>query len=144
MYAAAFVQDDPREIVASGLKALPPDSGYAEVIRDVLLLYGEHPSDWRATWHELQEKWGHEDRCPWGVTGAHGSLKGGFNISASLNGAYIVLGMLYGEGDFDKTVEISTRAGQDSDCNPSTAAGVLGTMMGFEALPEHAKEAIAT
>jgi hypothetical protein len=143
MYAAAFVQDDPREIVASGLKVLPPDSGYAEVIRDVLLLYGEHPSDWRATWHELQEKWGHEDRCPWGVTGAHGSLKGGFNISASLNGAYIVLGMLYGEGDFDTTVDISTRAGQDSDCNPSTAAGVLGTMMGFEALPEHVKEAIA-
>jgi hypothetical protein len=143
MYAAAFVQDDPREIVASGLKALPQDSGYAEVIRDVLLLHGEHPSDWRATWHELQEKWGHEDRCPWGVTGAHGSLKGGFNISASLNGAYIVLGMLYGDGDFDTTVDISLRAGQDSDCNPSTAAGVLGAMMGFDALPEHVKESIA-
>ena len=42
MYAAAFVQDDPREIVASGLKALPPDSGYAEVIRDVLLLHMEN------------------------------------------------------------------------------------------------------
>jgi hypothetical protein len=143
MYAAAFVQDDPHEIVASGLKALPQDSGYAEVIRDVLLLYGEHPSNWRATWHELQEKWGHEDRCPWGVTGAHGSLKGGFNISASLNGAYIVLGMLYGAGDFDATVDISMRAGQDSDCNPSTAAGVLGAMMGYESLPEHVKEAIA-
>ncbi len=143
MYAAAFVQDDPHEIVASGLKALPPDSGYAEVIRDVIRLYKEHPKDWRATWHELQEKWGHEDRCPWGVTGAHGSLKGMFNISASLNGAYIVLGMLYGEGDFDKTVEISTRAGQDSDCNPSTAAGVLGAMMGYDGLPEHVKDAIA-
>jgi len=143
MYAAAFVQDDPREIVASGLKALPEDSGYAEVIRDVLLSHGVHPTDWKATWHELQERWGHEDRCPWGVTGAHGSLKGGFNISASLNGAYIVLGMLYGDGDFDTTVDISMRAGQDSDCNPSTAAGVLGAMMGFEALPEHVKEAIA-
>jgi hypothetical protein len=66
-----------------------------------------------------------------------------FNISASLNGAYIVLGMLYGEGDFDRTVEISTRAGQDSDCNPSTAAGVLGAMMGYDALPEHVKDALA-
>ena len=51
--------------------------------------------------------------------------------------------MLYGEGDFDTTVDISTRAGQDSDCNPSTAAGVLGAMMGYEALPEHVREAIA-
>ena len=143
MYAAAFVQDDPHEIVASALNALPPDSGYTAVIQDVIRLYKEEPKDWRATWHELQEKWGHEDRCPWGVTGAHGSLKGMFNISARLNGAYIVLGMLYGEGDFDRTVDISTRAGQDSDCNPSTAAGVLGAMMGFDALPQHVKEAIA-
>jgi hypothetical protein len=143
MYAAAFVQDDPHEIVASGLKALPEDSGYAEIVRDVMRLYKEHPEDWKAAWHELQVKWGHEDKCPWGVTGAHGSLKGMFNISASLNGAYIVLGMLYGNGDFDTTVDISLRAGQDSDCNPSTAAGVLGAMMGFEALPEHAKEAVA-
>jgi hypothetical protein len=143
MYAAAFVQEDPHEIVASGLKALPQDSGYAEVIRDVIRLHKEHPKDWRATWHELQAKWGHEDRCPWGVTGAHGSLKGMFNISARLNGAYIVLGMLYGDGDYDKTVEISTRAGQDSDCNPSTAAGVLGAMMGYDALPQHVKDALA-
>jgi hypothetical protein len=143
MYEAAFVQDDPHEIVASALNALPQDSGYAAVIQDVLRWYKEEPKDWRATWHKLQEKWGHEDRCPWGVTGAHGSLKGMFNISARLNGAYIVLGMLYGEGDFDKTVEISTRAGQDSDCNPSTAAGVLGAMMGYNSLPEHVTDALA-
>jgi hypothetical protein len=143
MYAAAFVQDDPHEIVASGLSALPRDSGYAEVIRDVIRLYKEYPKNWRATWHQLQERWGHEDRCPWAVTGAHGSLKGMFNISARLNGAYIVLGMLYGEGDFDRTIEISTRAGQDSDCNPSTAAGVLGAMMGYDALPQHVKDALA-
>ena len=31
-----------------------------------------------------------------------------FNIDAKLNGAYIVMGLLYGEGDPDKTLEIST------------------------------------
>jgi len=143
MYQAAFVQDDPDEIVDSALNALPQDSGYAAVIQDVLRWYKEEPKDWKATWHKLQEKWGHEDRCPWAVTGAHGSLKGMFNISARLNGAYIVLGMLYGEGDFDKTIEISTRAGQDSDCNPSTAGGVLGAMMGYDSLPQHVTDAVA-
>jgi hypothetical protein len=32
-------------------------------------------------------------------------------------------------------MEISTRCGQDSDCNPSSAAGVLGVMLGYERIP---------
>ena len=46
-----------------------------------------------------------------------------------------VLGLLYGGGDFGKTVDISTRCGFDSDCNPSNAAGVLGTMIGLSNIP---------
>ena len=47
--------------------------------------------------------------------------------------------MLYGEGDFTKTIDISTRAGQDSDCNPASAAGILGTMIGYSNIPEYWK-----
>ena len=36
-------------------------------------------------------------------------------------------------------MEISTRAGQDSDCNPSSAGGILGTMLGYEKIPDHWK-----
>lgn len=57
-----------------------------------------------------------------------------FNIDARLNGAYIAIGMLYGEGDFSKTLEISTRCGQDSDCNPASAGGVLGVISGYKAM----------
>lgn len=53
------------------------------------------------------------------------------DIDAKINAAYIVLGLLYGNGDFTKTMEISTRAGQDSDCNPSSAGGILGVMLGY-------------
>ena len=42
------------------------------------------------------------DPCP------EGALKP-FNIDAKLNGAYIALGLLYGDGDFGKTIEIATR-----------------------------------
>ena len=48
----------------------------------------------------------------------------------------------FGEGDFDKTLEIATRAGQDSDCNPSSAAGVLGVMMGYDKIPDQWKSGI--
>jgi hypothetical protein len=62
-----------------------------------------------------------------------------FNIDATVNSAYVVLGLLYGNGDFSKTLEIATRAGQDADCNPSTAGGILGTMLGYDAIPAYWK-----
>jgi len=53
-----------------------------------------------------------------------------------------VMGLLYGDGDPDKTIEISTRCGQDSDCNPSSAAGILFTTIGFKNLPDRFKIAL--
>ena len=47
------------------------------------------------------------------------------------------MGLLYGEGDFFKTMDISTRCGQDSDCNPASAAGILGTIIGYSKIPEY-------
>ena len=65
-----------------------------------------------------------------------------FNIDAKLNGAYVALGVLYGRKDFAKTLEIATRSGQDSDCNPSSAPGTLGVMVGYRAIPETFKSGI--
>jgi hypothetical protein len=52
------------------------------------------------------------------------------------------MGLLYGEGDLDKTIIISTRCGQDSDCNPSNAGGVLFTSLGFSNLPDRFTSAL--
>jgi hypothetical protein len=60
-----------------------------------------------------------------------------------LNGGHIVLGLLWGKGDFDQTLDISTRAGQDSDCNPSSAVGVLGVMIGYDKIPDRWKSGVA-
>ena len=65
-----------------------------------------------------------------------------FNIDAKLNGAYIVMGLLYGEGDPVKTLEITTRCGQDSDCNPSNAMAVLGVIKGFSGLPDYMQQGV--
>ena len=135
MYSAAFFENDPRRVVEEGLRSIPAESGYARVIADVLGWHTEHPTDWRTTWTLLEERWDANDVCPDGA----GSP---FNIDARLNGAYIVLGLLYGEGDFARTLETSTRAGQDSDCNPSSAAGILGVMLGYGGIPDEFKSGI--
>ena len=53
-----------------------------------------------------------------------------FNIDAKISAAYIIMGLLYGGRRMEDTIVISMRCGQDSDCNPSNAGGVLGTTMG--------------
>lgn len=128
MYAAGYFENDPRRVVEAGLACIPAQSQYALLIRDLLDWSAQSPRDWRAVWHKVEDKWDRNDPCPDGV-------KSSFNIDAKLNGAYIAFGLLFGGGDFEKTMEISTRCGQDSDCNPSSAAGVLGVMLGYERIP---------
>jgi hypothetical protein len=95
----------------------------------------KYPDDWHQTWFELQKKWSSDIGCPDGVFNP-------FDIDAKINAAYVVLGLLYGKGDFGKTIEIAARAGQDADCNPSTAGGVLGAMIGYNKIPSYWKEGL--
>lgn len=137
MYAAAFFESDPRRVVEAGLACIPPGSDYARLLRDLLDWSAQHPSDWRHVWQLVEEKWNRNDPCPDGAGTP-------FNIDAKINGAYIAFGLLFGGGDFLKTMEISTRCGQDSDCNPSSAAGVLGVMLGYERIPGICKAGLPT
>jgi hypothetical protein len=135
MYSAAFFESDPRKVVEAGLAAIPAESGYGRIIRDVLSWSALYPNDWTKTWTLIEQRWNHDDVC---VDGALAP----FNIDAKINGAYIALGLLYGRGDFARTIEIATRAGQDSDCNPSNAGGVLGTILGYSKIPDTWKRGI--
>jgi len=133
MLATAFVEDDVKKIVEAGYRSIPPTSEYGLLIKDVLDSYEKDPDDWRGCWKLLEEKWGQDDIC-----GANDP----FNIDAKLNGGYIAIGLLWGEGDWDKTLEISTRCGQDSDCNPSNAAGILGVIDGYKNIPSQYTDGI--
>ena len=126
LYSTAYFENDINKIIEQALHTIPAESDYAKIVRDVIKLHNHYPKNWEAAWKELDDKWGDED-----ISGA-GSK---FNIDAKLNGAYIVMGLLYGEGDVYRTLEITTRCGQDADCNPSNAMAVLGLIKGFSALP---------
>jgi len=130
LYAQAFKSNKIEAVVSEALKAIPYQSKFYQCIADVIKWHKMYPSDWKQTWFEIQKKWAEDNGCPDGVFHP-------LDIDAKLNAAYVVLGLLYGKEDFSKTMEISTRAGQDSDCNPSTAGGVLGTMIGYSNIPEY-------
>jgi len=135
MYATAFISDDIHFIIEQGLKPIPEQSKFYQAISDVILWHEQYPDDWKKCWFEFEKKHTSETGCPEGVFNA-------FNIDASVNAAYVVIGLLYGEKDFFKTMDISTRCGQDSDCNPATAAGILGVITGYNKIPAFWKPAI--
>jgi ADP-ribosylglycohydrolase len=138
MYAEAFFESNPAKLVEAGLACIPEESQYAQCVRDVVAWHREHPGDWKATWQLLQAKY-HDD--PQGRRFVCGKSEKG-NIDAKMNGAYVVMGLLYGNGDMDQTITISMRCGQDSDCNPSSAAGLLATAIGRTQLPDKFTSAI--
>ncbi|MBC8181522.1 ADP-ribosylglycohydrolase family protein [candidate division KSB1 bacterium] len=133
MYAEAFFEDDPLTIIEAGLRSIPAESQYAEMVCDVIQWHQENPDDWQETWQLINEKYHKNlDYRRYSCS----DTKEDFNIDAKINGAYILMGMLYGNNDMDQTTVISMRCGQDSDCNPSNAAGVLFTAAGYKNLPQ--------
>ncbi|GEO10247.1 ADP-ribosylglycohydrolase family protein [Segetibacter aerophilus] len=135
MYALAFTSNDIPFIVKEGLKTIAKQSEFYQCINDVILWHQKYPSDWKQTWLEVQKKWADEVGCPDGVFMP-------FNIDAKVNAAYVAIGLLYGAGDYTKTLDITTRCGQDADCNPSSAGGILGTVLGYDKIPAYWKQGL--
>ncbi len=136
MYALSFTSADIPYIVSEALKTIPEQSEFYQCIKDVIDWHQKYPTDWKQTWMEVQRKWADDIGCPEGVFYP-------LNIDAKVNAAYVVMGLLYGGGDFTRTLEISTRCGQDADCNPSSAGGILGAILGYEKIPAYWKQGLA-
>ena len=130
MYTLAFMSDDINFIVEGALKAIPEQSRFYQCMKDVIAWHKAYPDDWKRTWFECERKWSEDIGCPDGVFAP-------YNIDAVINCAYVLIGLLYGNGDFSKTLEIATRCGQDADCNPATAGGILGCILGYDKIPDY-------
>lgn len=127
MYAEAFFEDDPLKIVEAGLACVPAESQFAECLRDTVRWWKENPKDWQKTWQLVENKY---QLNPAYRKFSCSGPEGQFNIDAKINAAYIIMGLLYGDCRMEDTIVVAMRCGQDSDCNPSNAGGVLGTTIG--------------
>ncbi len=134
MHAAAYTAESIQEIVDAGIAVIPENTEFRMLIDEVMENYRTGDT-WEQNWQKIEARWGRDDRC---LELANANQ----NIDAKLNSAYVLIGLLYGEGDLAKTIIISGRCGQDSDCNPSSAASILGNFYGASGIPEEYKRAL--
>jgi len=135
MYSLAFVCDDVEFVVTEALKTIPEQSRFYKCMQLVIDSYHKYPSDWKQAWLAVNNDYNFDIGCPEGVYTA-------YDIDAVINSAYVIIGLLYGQKNYYRTMDISCRCGCDSDCNPASAAGILGAMTGYEAIPDYWRKPI--
>lgn len=117
----AFRETDIRKIIRAGLGVIPEDCAYAGVVNAVLRYHDSNPgSNWRDALDYVQKNFGY-DRYP-GI------------CHIIPNTAVIILSLLYGGGDFTRSVNIGTMCGWDTDCNVANIGTILGVKNGLEGI----------
>jgi hypothetical protein len=119
MEAQAFVEPDLACLVETGLSFVPADCTIARMVNDLREWHTQQP-DWRAVLALIQDRYGY-DRYPG-------------NCHVVPNHALIHLGLLYGAGDFQRSLMITNTAGWDTDCNSGNLGCLLGLRGGLAAL----------
>ncbi|MER6526554.1 ADP-ribosylglycohydrolase family protein [Streptomyces sp. NPDC001508] len=122
LISAAFTAPTVRHAVDDALAVIPASSRLARTVRRVVSL------------HETRMSW--EDTLST-VTRETGGL--GW-IHTVPNVAVLTAGLLYGEGDFTRTIALTVRGGLDTDSNGATAGSVAGVLTGATAIPDHWKD----
>ena len=130
MYAAAPFETSVETVVAKGLEVVPTTSRTCQVIQDVRTWYADDAADGTLEWRTTQER----IYDTYGSAGSEGSRYRGW-IESAVNTALTTMAILYGQGDFRETVAIGVQGGFDCDCNPATAGGLVGLMVGYTGLP---------
>ena len=115
--AAAFVVNDIRKLIDIGLSKIPPDSRVARSVKLACELY-DKKTDFANARNAIVKD---SEDLGW--------------FQAPANIAFTVLGLLYGEGDFGKSICYAVNCGDDTDCTGATAGAVLGIMKGRSGIP---------
>ena len=124
--SAAFEKTDIRTIIETGLSFVDKGNTYEKVVRDVMAFYDQDdkkkdPESFRKCYEWIRTNYGY-DKYP-----------GICHIIPNI--AVMILALCYGNGDYERTLEICNLCGWDTDCNVGNVASIMGVRGGLEAIP---------
>jgi len=125
LVAAAFVESDPRRLLELGLGFVPARSRFAEVVRDSIAWCDESSS-----WLEAWEKAEHSHAGRYHPVHAFPAI------------CAVVIGLLFGKGDFERSTCITAMCGLDTDCSAGQTAAIMGVIGGASGIPAKWKDPI--
>ncbi len=116
--SAAFIENDIRKLIAAALVRIPPE---CRIARSVKLAIAEFDAghDWQTARNRVVED---SRDLGW--------------FQAPANVAFTIIGLLYGNGDFGKSVCTAVNCGDDTDCTGATCGAILGILKGRSGIPE--------
>lgn len=115
--AAAFSTSSIEKLLNIGLTEIPENSEFSRMVKQ-MVVWGNEDGKWKDTWRRIDKN--------------YGKLLPFHTIN---NAAFVLLGLLHGKGDFEKSITIAVMAGLDTDCNGATTGSILGTILGAKHLP---------
>jgi ADP-ribosylglycohydrolase len=124
MEAQAFVERDLGKLLDTAASLIPRDSVIYRLIADVRE-WRETDNDWRRTRERIVGQYGYDRFIG--------------NCHMVPNHAVILLALLYGDDDFQRSLMIANTAGWDTDCNSGNVGCLMGIkngLAGIEAGPD--------
>lgn len=121
MQSAAYFESDRRVLLETALTKIPVDSMIAQTVRLVMDCY-----DRGVDYKEAREQ----------VVAFNKEL-GWFQAPGNLG--FVAIGLLYGEGDFKRSLIYAINCADDTDCTAATVGATLGIIGGTAAIPEELK-----
>ncbi len=120
MLASAAVIKDTKAIVKIGLSQIPENCRLSELINELLGWYEEGVS-WEEVIENVHMRYRDNVEHDW--------------VHVIPNAILVCAGLLYGELDYVKSMEITLLGGLDTDCNCATLGSILGMILGANGLP---------
>ena len=119
MESMAFIENDIKKIIEESKKFVPTDSTIHKLISDIQD-WSSGNLDWEQARSKIEDKYGYS------------KFPGNCHIVP--NHALIILALLFGDDDFQKSLMIVNTAGWDTDCNSGNVGCILGIKNGLEGI----------
>lgn len=121
MISAAADAENVIDVIKAGLSEIPVTSRLYEAVYNIINRYESGVS--------LEE-------CISLIHNTYNEFDPHDSVHTITNALIVVISLLYGEGDFGKSICLAVQTGYDTDCNGATVGSVLGMFNGFDSIGE--------